>query len=58
MNRDYEFIEQMLGTEYAEIIRNRYHVVRGVEAYGTLFLKDNGFCDRCGGGICKAIMSV
>lgn len=50
MNRDYEFIERVLGTEYAEIIRNRYHVVRGVEAHGALFLKDNGFCDRCGGG--------
>lgn len=58
MNRDYEFIERVLGTEYAEIIRHRYHVVRGVEAYGELFLKGMGFRERCGGGIYKVIMSV
>lgn len=27
-----------MGKEYAEIVKRRYHVVRGTEAYGDLFL--------------------
>ncbi len=38
MNRDYGFVETVLGREYAEIVKKRYHVVRGVEADGDLFL--------------------
>lgn len=38
MNKDYQFVETVLGKEYAEIIKKRYHVVRGVEACGDLFL--------------------
>lgn len=38
MNKDYGFVEAVLGKEYAEIIKKRYHVIRGVEAYGDLFL--------------------
>lgn len=38
INRDYGFIEEVLGKEYADIIKRRYYVVRGVEAYGNLFL--------------------
>ena len=33
VNEDYTFVEEVLGKEYAEIVRDRYHVVRGVEAY-------------------------
>lgn len=40
MNKNYQFVEAVLGKEYAEIIRKRYHVVRGVEAYGNLFLEE------------------
>ena len=40
MNEDYGFAEAVLGKEYAEIVRRRYHVVRGTEAYGDLFLED------------------
>ena len=40
MNKDYGFVETVLGREYAEIVKRRYHVVRGVEAYGDLFLED------------------
>ena len=40
MNKDYGFVETVLGREYAEIVKSRYHVVRGVEAYGDLFLED------------------
>lgn len=40
MNEDYEFAETILGKEYAEIVRERYHVVRGTEAYGDLFLEE------------------
>lgn len=40
MNRDYGFVQKILGKEYADIVAHRYHVVRGVEAYGDLFLKD------------------
>lgn len=41
MNNDYTFVERILGQEYAEIVKKRYHVVRNVEAYGELFLKDS-----------------
>lgn len=40
MNKNYEFVKDILGEEYADIIAQRYHVVRGVEAYGDLFLKN------------------
>ncbi len=33
VNEDYTFVEEVLGKEYAEIVRNRYHAVRDVEAY-------------------------
>lgn len=38
INKDYVFVEKVLGKEYAAIVKNRYHVVRGVEAYGDLCL--------------------
>lgn len=41
MNSDYDFIKTVLGEEFATIVKNRYHVVRGVEAYGDLFLNDS-----------------
>ena len=34
VNKDYSFIEYILGKEYANTIKNRYHLVRGVEANG------------------------
>lgn len=43
MNADYKFVENILGKKYTQIVRNRYHVIRGVEAYGDLFL------DNCSG---------
>lgn len=47
MNGDYGFIENILGEDYARVIKNRYHVVRGVEAYGDVFLKENSMPDLC-----------
>lgn len=35
MNQNYEFIKSVVGEEYTQIIKNRYHIVRGVEAYDT-----------------------
>lgn len=46
MNQDYEFVERVLGKEYAEIVQKRYHVVRGVEAYGDLCISSGNL----GGG--------
>lgn len=43
MNKDYKFVESILGKEYANVIRERYHVIRGVEAYGDLFFTKDGF---------------
>lgn len=34
VNQNYALAEQVLGKEYAGVIKNRYHVVRGVEAFG------------------------
>lgn len=42
VNQDYAFAEKILGKECADVVRKRYHVVRGVEAYGDLFLKNSG----------------
>lgn len=33
VNKDYAFVEKILGKEYANIIKNRYHAIRGVEAF-------------------------
>lgn len=41
MNKDYLFIEKILGKEYADKIRNRYHMVRGTEEYGTPNIRRN-----------------
>ena len=41
MNKNYDFVKSILGEEYADIVAQRYHIVRGVEAYGDLFLKNS-----------------
>lgn len=38
MNKDYGFVETVLGKEYSEIVKKRYHVIRGVETGCDLFL--------------------
>lgn len=38
MNTDYGFVRKILG-KYADVVSKRYHIVRGVEAYGDLFLR-------------------
>lgn len=48
MNKDYDFVKHVLREEYADIAAHRYHMVRGVEAYGDPFLKNTNFF---GGGI-------
>lgn len=43
VNKDYAFVEEVLGKEYAGIVKNRYHVIRGVEAYDIpIDLKKHG----------------
>lgn len=37
INQDYGFVETVLGKETAEIVRQRYHVIRGVDAYEKPF---------------------
>lgn len=39
LNQDYELIERVLGEDYADIIRNRYHMVRGVEEHDVPEIK-------------------
>ena len=41
VNTDYEFAEKILGSKYAQTVKNRYKIIRGTEAYGDLFL------DKC-----------
>lgn len=41
INKDYDFLERILGTEYADMIKHRYHIIRGTEAYGDLCLTPN-----------------
>lgn len=40
VNTNYEFVEEILGTDYAKIVKERYKIIRGTEAYGDLFLKN------------------
>lgn len=37
VNKDYSFVEKILGKEYACIVEDRYHMVRGVEVYNKPF---------------------
>lgn len=43
INKDYDFIESIIGGEFAELVKRRYHVVRGVEASGNLCLNETEF---------------
>ncbi|WP_175475225.1 TylF/MycF/NovP-related O-methyltransferase [Butyrivibrio sp. ob235] len=43
VNIDYEFVKAVVGEEYAKVVMDRYKIVRGVEAYGDLFLEN---CER------------
>ncbi len=52
VNEDYTFVEEVLGKEYAEIVRNRYHAVRDVEAYN----EPVDIKSQRGGGIGRATM--
>lgn len=45
MNKDYCFVEKVLGKEYADIVRKRHHVIRGVDAFGDLCFKGSPFED-------------
>lgn len=37
VNKDYEFVARVLGKKYADIVKNRYHVVRRMEGYDKPF---------------------
>lgn len=42
-NKDYAFVERVVGKDYAEVIKKRYSVIRGVEASGDLCLSNASF---------------
>ena len=48
VNKNYALAERVLGKEYVQTIKNRYHVIRGVEAFDKPF----EYCEGCsqGGG--------
>lgn len=46
MNRDYEFVERILGTQYARVVKERSRVVRGVEVQEELCLSDSKFVGK------------
>lgn len=39
-NEDYDFVKNIVGEEFAKVVKERYKVIRNTEAYGELFLKD------------------
>ena len=43
MNKDYAFVEHVVGRELADVIKKRHHVVRGVEAFGDLCFRGSKF---------------
>mgnify|MGYP007070030172 CR=1 FL=1 len=62
-NKDYGFVESVVGTEFASVIKHRYHAVRGVEAYGNLCFEKSTHgnlytSNMSGGGTLKQIMSA
>ena len=40
LNQDYQLVEQIFGHNYVDMIKGRYHLIRGVEAPHSLCLKD------------------
>lgn len=40
LNEDFDFLCRILGNEYANIVKNRYHMIRGVEEQEKLCLGD------------------
>lgn len=40
LNQDYDLVASIFGREYAAIVKERYHLVRGVETRHSLCLKD------------------
>ena len=52
-NKDYGFVEKAVGKQFSEVIKKRYHAVRGVEAFGNLCFEKSE-----GGGILIQIMSA
>lgn len=55
MNQNYRLIEQIFGHDYAETVKKRYHLVRGVETQHGLCLKGE-YTE--GGGMHVPIMSA
>lgn len=48
LNEDYNFVSQILGKKESEVVRQRHHMIRGVEAKGSLCfensqLRKNGY---------------
>lgn len=43
MNKDYDFVNKVVGEEYAEVIRKRHHIIRGVDAQGDLCFENSKF---------------
>ena len=42
VNKDYAFVESVVGKRFSDVIKNRYHAIRGVETYGDLcFANEN-----------------
>lgn len=46
MNQDYQFIARILGEKYANVVKKRHHIVRGVEACGDLCFENSPFIEK------------
>lgn len=43
LNTNYDFVKSILGDEYTQVIKRRYHLVRDTEAFGELCFANAGF---------------
>lgn len=43
MNKDYNFVKRVLGEKFSEVVRKRYHIIRGIEVPDNIF--EGGYCD-------------
>lgn len=43
INKDYKFISSIVGDDFANVIKKRYHVIRGVDSFGDLCFANSDY---------------
>lgn len=43
LNQDYDFVQKVIGTKYAEFVRTQHYIIREVETYGELCFENSAY---------------